>query len=112
MQIPQIFARIGKKVNSYNLYIPLDVFAPDDAFLLCNRGKKGKGEHAGLLLKPEIFHFKIDIDAEQLEGVQHFQCIHRIACKPADGFGEDQVDFCLLYTSRERPDSQRHCLQL
>lgn len=84
--------KLGGPQPKARMDTPLDVLTPDDAFLLCNRGKKRKGEHAGLLLEPEVFHFKIDIDTDQLEGIQHFQRIHRIAGKPADGFGEDQVD--------------------
>ena len=71
---------------------PFHILGNAPALLLSEGGQQGKHELAVAGQRPNAFFLELHLDAELLQPAHRFKEIHRIAGKPADGLGEDNVD--------------------
>ena len=75
---------------------PACVLGNAAAFLLCKRSEKGQHQLAVVGQGVNVLLLELYLDAQLLQVPDRFQQVHRVSGKPADGFGEDDVDLSRL----------------
>ena len=90
--VPKNEAIPGQAVLEVGSDTPFLVLAGGAAFFLCVGGQDGHHQLAVCAQGVNVLLFEVNIDAQELQFPDGFQQRDRIAGKPGNGLGDDQID--------------------